>query len=265
MSRLPLIIGHRGSSALAPENTLAAFRRAIADGADGIEFDVRLARDGVAVVIHDATLERTAFLKRRVSHLTAADLQATNVGSWFGKSRLRRRQTDVEEFANETVPLLSQVFELFEKQDGRLYLEMKADPGSGDELVREVVRSIRDAGFRERVVVECFDLELITKVKTIDSGIRTAALFDRKLSQPSAVFRRCLPEIAEEAGADEIALHHSLARPRIVEQALRLNQQVVVWTVDDPIWVRNARTLGIAGLITNNPSVLIASRDTERV
>src|SRR5918993_337434 len=104
MSRLPLIIGHRGSSALAPENTLAAFRRAIADGADGIEFDVRLARDGVAVVIHDATLERTGLLKRKVSQLTAADLQATDVGSWFHKSGLRRRMTGHSEFAGETVP-----------------------------------------------------------------------------------------------------------------------------------------------------------------
>ncbi len=86
MSRLPLIIGHRGASALAPENTLAAFRRAIADGADGIEFDVRLARDGVAVVIHDATLERTGLLKRRVANLTADELQAIDVGSWFRRS-----------------------------------------------------------------------------------------------------------------------------------------------------------------------------------
>ena len=84
MSHLPLIIGHRGSSALAPENTLAAFRHAIADGADGIEFDVRLSSDGVAVVIHDPTLERTGLLKHRVSHVTAADLQTTDVGTWFG-------------------------------------------------------------------------------------------------------------------------------------------------------------------------------------
>ena len=265
MSRLPLIIGHRGSSALAPENTLAAFRRAIADGADGIEFDVRLSSDGVAVVIHDPTLERTGLLKRRVSHLTATDLQTTDVGSWFGKSRSGHGLPDVEEFADETVPLLSQVFELFQENDNRLYLEMKADQGMGDELAAEVVRSIHQAGFRERVVVECFDIELIKKVKTIDSGIRTAALFERKLSQPSALFRRHLPEIAQEAGADEIALHHSLARRRIIEQALRLNQQVVVWTVDDPIWVGKARTLEIAALITNNPSILIASRDSDGV
>ncbi len=113
MSRLPLIIGHRG--ALAPENTLAAFRQAIADGADGIEFDVRLARDGVVVVIHDATLERTGALKLKVSNLTAAELQASDVGSWFGKRRRTHFASSDKDFAGETVPLLTQVFELFEQ------------------------------------------------------------------------------------------------------------------------------------------------------
>ena len=265
MSRLPLIIGHRGSSAVAPENTLAAFRRAIADGADGIEFDVRLARDGVPVVIHDASLERTGSLKRKVSQLTAADLQATDVGRWFGKSAPRNRLPDDTEFAGETVPLLQQVFDLFEKNDGRLYLEMKADAGAGAELAAEVVRSIHRASFHERVIVECFDLALIQKVKTIDSTIRTAALFERRLSRPTTVFLHHLPEMAREVGADEIALHHSLAGRRVIEQALRLNQQVVVWTVDNPIWVTKAQTFGIAALITNNPRLLITARDSAGV
>jgi glycerophosphoryl diester phosphodiesterase len=81
--KTPLIIAHRGASAVAPENTIAAFRRAIEVGADGVEFDVRLARDGVPVVIHDSTLERTAGLKRGVSDLTSEELSQIDVGSWF--------------------------------------------------------------------------------------------------------------------------------------------------------------------------------------
>src|SRR5215208_2524413 len=79
----PLIIGHRGASAVAPENTMAAFREAIATGADGIEFDVRLTRDGVPVIIHDSTLRRTGGLQRRVSDLAASELEQVDVGSWF--------------------------------------------------------------------------------------------------------------------------------------------------------------------------------------
>src|SRR6185312_12061571 len=99
-----------GASALAPENTLAAFATALRDGADGIEFDVRLSSDGVPVVIHDATLGRTAMIKTAVSALTAAELCTVEVGSWFNRkfSHLAR-----PEFAREPVPTLAQVFESF--------------------------------------------------------------------------------------------------------------------------------------------------------
>ena len=265
MSRLPLIIGHRGASALAPENTLAAFRRALADGADGIEFDVRLSRDGVAVVIHDATLSRTASLRRRVSNLTATELQATDVGTWFGKSRRARLAGSVHQFVGESVPVLKQVFQLFENHKGRLYLEMKADNGGGPELAAEVARMIRQTPVRSRVVVECFDLALLERVKAIDSSIRTAALFEPKLSKPKTMVPRNLAQLAESAGADEIALHYSLARRRIIDQALQLKQRVVVWTVDHPAWIAKAQTLEIHALITNNPARLLAARDSAGV
>jgi glycerophosphoryl diester phosphodiesterase len=83
----PLIIAHRGASALAPENTLAAFRRAIADGAEGIEFDVRLAKDNVPVVIHDADLKRVGARNGSVGEYTSAELGKIDVGSWFNRQK----------------------------------------------------------------------------------------------------------------------------------------------------------------------------------
>src|ERR1044072_5920589 len=114
--KTPLIIGHRGASAVAPENTMAAFREAIAVGADGIEFDVRLTRDGVPVVIHDSTLRRTGGLSLRIAELTWAEVAKVDVGSWFSRS-----------FANETVPSLAELFTLFQSNNSTLYLEMKCD------------------------------------------------------------------------------------------------------------------------------------------
>ena len=264
MSRLPLIIGHRGASALAPENTLTAFRRAISDGADGIEFDVRLSRDGVAVVIHDATLKRTGLQPGNVSDLTAAELQLTDVGRWFTNSPKRPPSSSDPDFSDETVPLLQDVFELFEKQ-GLLYLEMKADMGAGMNLAAEVARLIRASPIRERVVVECFDLSLLKQIKAIDSTIRTAALFEPQLSRPTRLLRRDYPRLAAAVAVDEIALHHKLASPRTIDEALRLNQRVVVWTVENPAWVAKAKSLGITALITNNPRVLLAARDSTGV
>ena len=127
----PLIIGHRGASAVAPENTMAAFREAIAVGAHGIEFDVRLTRDGIPVVIHDSTLGRTGGMNQRVSDLSWDELRKIDVGSWFKGGS----------FAGETVPSLEELFDLFQTNNLSLYLEMKCDspaeyrPGSGDAVL----------------------------------------------------------------------------------------------------------------------------------
>src|SRR3954471_2723455 len=97
----PLILGHRGSSALAPENTLAAFKRCIEDGADGFEFDVRLSRDAVPVVIHEASLQRTSGQRLLVSDLTVSELQQIDAGSWFNRQYPERAQASYD---RETVP-----------------------------------------------------------------------------------------------------------------------------------------------------------------
>lgn len=257
MSDFPLIIGHRGASAAAPENTLAAFARAIEAGADGIEFDVRLSADGVPVVIHDATLARTGLIKGVVADLSAEVLQTTSVGSWF------RRHPNAGEvdFSNEKLPSLRQVFELFADHAGLLYLEMKSEVGEGDRLAAEVVGTIRKHSMGERVIVSSFDISSVKAVKKVDSGIRTAAVFEPKVSRPVALVRRMkLVEIAKACGADEIALHHALAGRRLVEKAKQSQLEVVVWTVDNPRWIERARSQGIRALITNDPAIMLRYR-----
>ena len=257
MASYPLILGHRGNSALAPENTLAAFSRALADGADGIEFDVRLSRDGAPVVIHDATLKRTGLIDAAVSSLTAAELHKVDVGSWFQST-----SNSGGAFAVERIPLLEQVFPLFIPNRGLLYVEMKCDSDEGPALATEVVRLCRASGMADRVVVESFDLASISEVKKCDAGVRTAALFEPKLTRPVSTLRRLrMIEAALDAGADEIALHHSLAGPRIIEKAKQAGLEVVVWTVDDPSWIERAQKLGIKALIANNPARMIEYRN----
>ena len=257
MSIRPLILGHRGASALAPENTLAAFSRAISDGADGIEFDVRLSRDGMAVVIHDASLKRTGLINRLVSDLTAAELGEVDVGSWFAE----RTQNPEQSFSREKLPTLSQVFELFTETKGRLYVEMKCKPDEGTALAAEVVRLTRESEIVDRVVVESFDHSAIAAVKRIDSEIRTAALFEPKLTRPISTIRRFkIVDTALAAAADEVALHHTLAADRVVEKARQAGLEVVVWTVEDSIWIERARALGIKALISNDPGSMLRHR-----
>ena len=258
MSEFPLIIGHRGASAVAPENSLAAFSRAIQDGADGIEFDVRLSSDGVPVVIHDATLARTGLVDGFVNQLSADALMKTDVGSWF---RSRTKTQDID-FSDQKLPSLEQVFDLFAENVGLLYLEMKSHAGDEEQLAAKVAGAIKTHALNQRVIVSSFDLSLIQRVKAIDPAIRTAALFEPKLSRPATLMRRIkLVDQARTCGADEICLHHALAGRRLTELARKSHFEVVVWTVDNPEWIERARSRGIKALITNNPARMLRQRD----
>ncbi len=251
----PLILGHRGASALAPENTIAAFSRAFADGADGIEFDVRLSRDHVPVVIHDASLKRTGIRDDVVRETNSTDLAECDVGSWFST------REPGSTYAGEKLPLLNHVFEAFRESRKHFYVEMKCETGEGDKLAAEVARLTRATGFGDRVVVESFDLSAIAAVKKYDAGVRTAALFEPKLSRPISTIRRSkMIDAALAVGANEIALHHTLVSDRLVEKARAAGLEVVVWTVDDARWIERARSLDIKALIANDPGKMVGAR-----
>lgn len=255
-SRAPLIIGHRGAAAVAPENTLISFERALRDGADGIEFDVRLASDRVPVVIHDPTLRRTARRTGRIASLSSTELAEIEVGTWFN---LRHPTHARQEYAKATIPTLSDVFAALDKWDALLYVEMKCSAKDRVALASEVAKIIQAHSLFQRVVVESFDLAAIAEIKRLDAGIRTAALFDRKLSRPAPSVRRMI-ERAQRSGAQEIALHRSLATRRAIEVAAYDGLETVVWTADSRAWVKRAIKSGIRAIITNNPARLCAWR-----
>jgi glycerophosphoryl diester phosphodiesterase len=245
-----LIIGHRGASAVAPENTIAAFREALRVGADGIEFDVRLTRDGVPVVIHDSTLRRTGGLPHRVADLTWAEISKVDVGSGFGAT-----------FANETVPSLAELFTLFQSNNSTLYLEMKCDSASEHRALAEAcVKAIEEHAMKERVMVECFQLPALRILKEIDPEIKTVALFEPAFRNPSVLSDQRVIKQATDVGASALALHHRLARKSLVQKAKEAGMHVAVWTVDEPAWIERGKTMGIDALITNNPAAMLAHR-----
>ena len=254
----PLIIAHRGSSAIAPENTLAAFARALEDGADGFELDVRLTRDGVPVVIHDATLRRTGLCEGVVSGMTSKELRETGVGDWFNLARPRLAKP---EYSREVIPTLDQVLSLFKVQHttdrSAIYIEMKTDKeGAADALPLSVVKLIVQHDLLGKAVVVSFDLKALTQIKTIESSVRTGALFEPKYSAAKILSGRALIREAVACGADEILLHRLIATRRLVGLAAEKELRSVVWTVDDPKWLGRAGRLGIHALISNNPALM---------
>lgn len=261
-SRRPLIIGHRGASAVAPENTLAAFARAWDEGADGVELDVRLARDGVPVVIHDATLRRTGLREGIVAEMTSAELGKIDVGGWFNQAN---PQFTHQEYAGHLVSTLEHVFRFFNEDASRealIYVELKTDKAerSSNELVHSVTQCINEFEFRSRVVVVSFNLNALAFIKQIDAGICTGALFEprhtaRKLMSPHRMITSAI-----DSGADEILLNRLIVTRNSVLSARELNLRPVVWTVDNSKWIRRANMLGIYAIITNNPAEMAAAR-----
>jgi glycerophosphoryl diester phosphodiesterase len=245
----PLVIGHRGASALAPENTHAAFARAFEDGADGIEFDVRLAGDGVPYVFHDPTLDRTVGIHGDADRLSSTTLEEFHVGEWFNERYPQHARASYER--EEKIPTLAQVFERYGSH--LLYAEMKCeDVARQPALARAVVELIHRHDLAGRVVVKSFALDSLREVKRLAPEIRTAALFGRSWPRPFLPGARIIAE-AEACGADEISLHHSLLRRATVEEARRRGFEVLTWTVNSSPWLRRALALKLRAVFTDRP------------
>jgi glycerophosphoryl diester phosphodiesterase len=268
-AQLPLIIGHRGASKVAPENTLAAFERALFDGADGIEFDVRLARDNVPVVIRDVTLRRTAdaHVDAPIASLSSSELSSIGVGAWFNRRFPARAQSA---YARETIPTLARVFETIAPRCRVLYVELKFEArattnfaSGATNLVEQVVAEVRAHALERRVVLESFALAAVAEVKRIAPDLRTAAAFERRLGRP-LITPRALLRQARACRADELALGRSLVSRRMLAAAHAHGLPTVVWTVDHPSWARRASALGLRAVITNDPARMRAALDDFR-
>lgn len=236
----PWIIGHRGASAVAPENTLAAFERAFRDGADGIELDVTLSSEGVPVVIHDDRLERTAASTGWVWRHSIFELKALDTGSWFGPS-----------FAGERIPTLVEALDLA-KGRGVVNVEIKssreADRNGGPspkELARSVVRVLESHADPSVIVVSSFDPRVLRFVR------RMAPEFKRGFLRSSRQFRPWTP-FAWWANADYV--HPDVA---LVDEAARFAggyEKLLVWTVDAPFEQERLASVGVKAIITNRPA-----------
>lgn len=253
--REPLIIAHRGSSALAPENTVAAFRRAITDGAEGVEFDVRLAKDDV-VVFHDPTLARVGAAAGTISRITSAELGRTDVGSWFN-GRFPRLADPA--FAHETIPTLRQTLDLLTDSEGVIFVELKARESEVVRLTEAVARIIRDSPIKSRIIVKSFQLDVIPLIRKLCPDVRTAALFAPKIMTILRKEKR-LVAVAGDLGADMISVHYSLATRKLVERAEKRGLPVTIWTADNPRWVKRSSELGLFAVITNDPAALLTRR-----
>ncbi len=223
--KMPKVIAHRGASADAPENTLAAFQLALEYGADGIELDVMLSLDGQLVVIHDDTVDRTTDGSGRVRDMTLKELQAFNAGN------------------GQKIPSLSEVFDLFGGKF-QINIELKNYSSFFDPLPIKVAELVKEYGFEDFVLISSFNPFNLPRFRRRLPEVKLGLL-----TQPDQAQRWLWRFIRYDAlhpyfnDVDEtlvLALH---AR----------NRQVNVWTVDEPDEIRRLAALGVDSIITNVP------------
>jgi glycerophosphoryl diester phosphodiesterase len=247
-----LVIGHRGYSQLAPENTLPSFELALASGADLVELDFRQARDGSLVVIHDATLDRTtdAFhfwgkKQRRVETRTAEELRSLDAGGWFAPR-----------FAGARIPLLTEALEVICRNSVALIERKAGTPGDCLELLRE-------NHFINRVVVQSFDWEFLRLLHELEPRPVLGALGPPSLlpggKKPWRISRKLNPawmNHLSRTGASVAVWNRQLSR-RAVHLAHERGLKVWVYTVNDTRQARRLRRAGVDGIITNRISLIL--------
>src|SRR2546422_4730808 len=231
------VVAHRGASGHAPENTLAAFRRAVELGARFIETDLQLSRDSRLVAMHDVTLDRTTNGRGPVNRLTLAELRELDAGSWFGP-----------QFAGERIPTLEEILQFARETDVVFYLEIKASGAWGME--HTVVGALREAQEVVRPVVLSFDATTLAAVRRIEPTLMTGFLFQWPLED--AVER------AIRVGARQLAPHGDQVTPELITAARHNNLQVVTWTINAPAQMRALISAGVDGIMTDYPDRLVA-------
>jgi glycerophosphoryl diester phosphodiesterase len=237
MKKRPIIIAHRGASGLAPENTMAAFRRAVDLGADWIELDVHQTMDQRLVVLHDFTLRRTARDPRPVRAVSLARIRKLDAGAWWDKK-----------YAGQRVPTLEEVLAFSRNRIG-VQIELKRGspfyPGIEKRLL-ELVDLYADVG---RVAVSSFDVGVLETLRGINSVVSLGLL--TRNTRPR--------EILNEAKSLKVSsIHVSSHRvtKNILEQVHANGLPVYVYTVNRPSLMKRLLAMGVDGLFTNYPDRL---------
>jgi glycerophosphoryl diester phosphodiesterase len=225
-----LVIAHRGASAEAPENTMAAFRLGADHGADFVELDVQESADGEVVVVHDSDLMKAGGSPLKIWEAPAAALRAVDIGSRKGP-----------QFSGERVPTLDEVFTHLRGRV-RVVVELKSY-GHAQRLEERVVEIVEAAGVVNDTIFMSLDHGMVRRLKQLRPAWRVGVLVATAVGDATAL------------EGDFLAVQASMATRAFVRRAHRSGRDVYVWTVNDPAWMFASMANGVDGLITDVPDV----------
>lgn len=229
-------IGHRGAAGHAPENTLASVRKALEIGVDGIEFDVHRSKDGVIVVMHDPTVDRTSDGTGRIADMSLAELRTLDLGSWKGPRFAGERIATLEEFVAEIPSPL------------KLFLELKAGNDLYPGIEEQVAQFLTERGLVQRTNISSFDHFVLLRMRQLLPQVETGMLYSARPIDPIAMARAC--------GASALHAKWGFISPEVVAEAHAHGLTVNAWTPNSPEAVAACQRLGVDGIITDYPELV---------
>jgi len=237
------IWAHRGFSYKAPENTMAAFQKAIECGSEGIETDIHLTRDNVLVITHDPVLGRTVEGKEAINQLTWKELKTRDNGSWFSNA-----------FSGERVPRLEDLLDLLESTDLALNLEIKEGPSQYPGLVSQLLALLDRHPMRNKVILSSFDLENLMQIRKENQTIPMGFLNKKLLLYPAGKVRKLQAQ----------AYHpdYRLILPGHCRYLKKRNIQLNPYTVDKANDIRRLLRMGVNNIISNKPDLALSIRNS---
>lgn len=258
-------IAHRGARSLAPENTLAAARKALEVGADGWELDVAMSLDGELVVLHDDTLERTSnarqvFPDRRpwtVYDFSFAELRQLDFGSWFIEEDPFEQAAqgnipaaEMEAFVGTPIPSLREALAFTKENHWWVNIEIKDASGTHADatIVEQVVALVEELGMQEQVLISSFNFDYLRRVKAVQPAIATGALTSKAISDPLALLR--------DLGAQALNPSLKVVQADQVSLLRQAGYGVNVWTVNEESDMRELIAMGVTGIFTDFPQRL---------
>ena len=243
----PAVFGHRGASKYAPENTAAAFELALSQGADGFELDTMLSQDGVPVVIHDSSVDRTTNGSGKVDLMKLEELHQLDAGSWFS-----------EEFYGERIPSLETIFARF-KDRALVNVELKNHHAPFNDLPVRVVNIAKKTGILDQLIISSFDPINLLRIKHLAPCAHVALLTagnyfgdllkSRLLSFLSPAY---------------IHPHFSKCSPTFIDHQHQRNRKVNAWTVNLPEDIHRLLDAGVDGIITDDPVLAVEMRSNRQ-
>lgn len=225
-----VIIAHRGAAGLAPENTMEAIHRAIEDHADWVEIDVQESKDGEVVVIHDSDFMKISNVPTKVWDGTLSELRQIDIGSWFDPK-----------FASERIPTLEEVL-LAAKGKAKVLIELKYY-GHDEQLEQRVIDIVEKTGMSQNVALMSLSPEGVKKVRALRPELETGILLSKAIGNISKM------------DVDFLAINMGMMKTNFVRRAHKVGKKVYIWTANDPVSMTSMISLGVDGVITDEPAM----------